>query len=375
MTIVDIFTDFDGTVTGRAGNETVFTPFYQSLLQNYQPLPNFVQDYKETPMKNAEELLRLFEEKFGPYNPSFNYAEQTDGDLLMSPAAVTFFHELLSCDSQVRINIITKNRVEYIAALFRYQGFSEEEIAKLTIMCSGAKYFDVSHLLRQARPSHIYVLDDSVTDFEAMKLAVLDSGVAATMHGYRLSPGQFDWEQYLSDIRLLLPQEEELDAKTSAQPEEKIEPREPFDPKHEPRSNFSAIKVGGYSGATGFVLGAVLGISLAATGVFAPFGFGVFGVLALAAVLGGGSAVLSAVIGFAVAKIMEEETIVDQESGNLSYGSMQQSLSSIVDNSDNPENIKRPKVGHFPDMLKPPRKTVHDSLNQPSVDGEQQYQL
>lgn len=50
MPKVIIFTDFDGTVTGKSGNETVFTEFYQSLLQGYKK--DVEQDYKNTPMKD-----------------------------------------------------------------------------------------------------------------------------------------------------------------------------------------------------------------------------------------------------------------------------------------------------------------------------------
>jgi len=58
----------------------------------------------------------------------------------------------------------------------------------------------------------------------------------------------------------------------------------------------------GIFGAIGLGIGAATGASLVATGVFAPFGAGVLGVVALAAVSGVGAGIFSGSLGFGIAK-------------------------------------------------------------------------
>lgn len=58
----------------------------------------------------------------------------------------------------------------------------------------------------------------------------------------------------------------------------------------------------GIFGAIGLGVGAAIGAALVATGVFAPFGAGVLGVVALAAVSGVGAGIVSGSLGFGIAK-------------------------------------------------------------------------
>lgn len=199
MNKIIIYTDFDGTVTRRPGGDLVFTNFYQSLLQGYKE--NVKQDYKRTSMKTPCEIQSLFEAKFGQYDKSFD-CSQVDVDLLMSPDAILFFHEILLNDD-VTVNIVTKNRSEYINAVFKYHGFSNEEIRKLTILDSGNKFRDVnSQLKRQNRETVncVYILDDSERDYQEMFRAVKTNHYDE-IRGYNKKPGEFEWIQYLRDIR------------------------------------------------------------------------------------------------------------------------------------------------------------------------------
>ncbi|KTD39066.1 Dot/Icm T4SS effector [Legionella moravica] len=203
MTKVVIYTDFDGTVTSRAGSKAVFTPFYQSLLVGYEE--GKTQDYKRTPMKSVDAIQELFVTKFGEYTEQFDF-NKPDADMLMAPSAVQFFHELLAND-QVSINIVTRNRSEYVNALFKYQGFSDSEINKLTFMESGFKFEDVDRDLkvrdlRGQRPSSLYILDDARSDFLAMRDAArLNSYTDEQTKAFNKEPGQFEWNLYLDDVK------------------------------------------------------------------------------------------------------------------------------------------------------------------------------
>jgi hypothetical protein len=104
--VVQIYTDFDGTITAAVGRKAVFSAFFQSLLVGYKE--GVEQDYKATPMKDPNEVQSLFEAKFGKYNEHFNHS-QDDVELLMTPKAVVFFHEVLK-SSNVKVSIVTKNR-------------------------------------------------------------------------------------------------------------------------------------------------------------------------------------------------------------------------------------------------------------------------
>lgn len=322
MPKVIIFTDFDGTVTGRSGNETVFTEFYQSLLQGYKK--DVEQDYKNTPMKDPIEAQALFEAKYGKYNENFDH-DQQDVDFLMSPEAVVFFHEVLKNDD-VTVNIVTKNRAEYIKAVFKYQGFSDEEIEKLTILESGYKFNDVNSQLNYPteRANRVYILDDSPTDYAEMLRAVKGRGYnEEEIRGYCKNPGEFEWSQYLEDVREMFPPKENspeevrlpyeqgdevsIGEETPALlQEDNLSRREEtatvLSNQPVPSSDFRTLKIMGAFAGIGFGFGFALGVTLVATGVFAPSGVGLLGALALGAISGTGAAALSSAIGFAVAK-------------------------------------------------------------------------
>ncbi|HAT1802690.1 TPA: hypothetical protein I8Z04_001349 [Legionella pneumophila] len=371
MPKVIIFTDFDGTVTGRSGNETVFTEFYQSLLQGYKK--DVEQDYKNTPMKDPIEAQALFEAKYGKYNENFDH-DQQDVDFLMSPEAVAFFHEVLKNDA-VTVNIVTKNRAEYIKAVFKYQGFSDEEIEKLTILESGYKFNDVNSQLNHPteRANRVYILDDSPTDYAEMLRAVKGRGYnEEEIRGYCKNPGEFEWSRYLEDVREMFPPKENspeevrlpyeqgdevsIGEETPALlQEDNLSRREEtatvLSNQPVPSSDFRTLKIMGAFAGIGFGFGFALGVTLVATGVFAPSGVGLLGALTLGAISGTGAAALSSAIGFAVAKgtditpepVSEERVpAVKQSSHEAMRGLGGSQLLST--NNIHP-------VGHFPSVL------------------------
>ncbi|HAZ7573633.1 haloacid dehalogenase-like hydrolase [Legionella sp. PATHC032] len=385
MPKVIIFTDFDGTVTGRSGNETVFTEFYQSLLQGYQK--DVEQDYKSTPMKDPIEVKALFEAKFGEYNENFDHSQQ-DVAFLMRPEAVAFFHEVLKNDDVI-VNIVTKNRVEYIKAVFKYQGFSDEEISKLTTLESGYKFNDVNSRLNHQteKANRVYILDDSPTDYAEMLRAVKGNGYnEEEIRGYSKDPGEFEWSQYLEDVReifppkvntlgeLSLPDErgDELSIGEEAPvlpQEDNLSPREETvtSVSNQPvsSSDYRTLKIIGAFAGVGFGFGFALGVTLVATGVFAPSGVGLLGALTLGAMSGTGVATLSGVIGFAVAK--GTESTPEPVSKEVIPGIKQSShevMSGLGGSQLLSANTLHP-VGHFPGVL---------SRRTPKQGKEEQYQ-
>ncbi|AMP88265.1 HAD family hydrolase [Legionella pneumophila] len=371
MPKVIIFTDFDGTVTGRSGNQTVFTEFYQSLLQGYKM--DVEQDYKSTPMKDPIEIQALFEAKFGKYNENFDHSQQ-DADFLMRPEAVAFFHEVLKNDD-VTVNIVTKNRVEYIQAVFKYQGFSDEEIRKLTILESGYKFNDVNSRLnhQSEKANRVYIFDDSPADYAQMLRAVKSNGYNEDeIREYCKNPGEFEWSEYLEDVRKVFPpevnpleevklpdeQEEELSIgkETPVLPQEdNVSLREETTPilSNQPvsSSDYRTLKIMGAFAGIGFGFGFALGVTLVATGVFAPSGVSLLGALTFGAISGTGTATLSSAIGFAVAKVTES---IADPARKESVSDVKQSSHETMrglGGSQIPSTNNLHPVDHFPSVL------------------------
>lgn len=202
MTKVLIYTDFDGTVTGRAGGNLVFTPFYKSLLTK----PGH---YKMTPMKEPQECQALFVKEFGEYKDAFS-VNKNDTDRLMSQDAVAFFHYALN-NKEIKVKILTRNRHEYIKAMFAYQGFTEDEIANIEIDDYNVKSEGVATDIWQyeKNKAHLYVMDDDQDDYESMKRQV-SSWDKDKIHGGNEAVGQFKWNQYLEEVKGYAPQDKEI---------------------------------------------------------------------------------------------------------------------------------------------------------------------
>lgn len=198
-----LFTDFDGTITGQAGNATVYTEFYQSLLKGY--VKGKKQDYKSTPMKSKEDVADLFVDKFGPYDPEKDYK---DTKFLMGSDEIRFFKAML-CNPYITVHVITKNRREYIEAVFRYQGFSRNEINRLHIVDRGSKDHAVEQGLSAPLKAGqlIYILDDDKDDHDLMAGAAKQKNTqgVAQIKTSNEKPGTFAWADYLKEIKKHLP--------------------------------------------------------------------------------------------------------------------------------------------------------------------------
>ncbi|WED43867.1 hypothetical protein [Legionella cardiaca] len=202
MPNIIIYTDFDGTITAKPGNELVFTPFYQSLLEGYEE-GKIQKNYKTTPLKSSSEIQDLFVKKFGEYDGESNYLRE-DAEYLMTPEAVSFFHKVLS-NPDIKVNIVTRNRSGYIKELFAYHKFTAEEISRLEIHDKTGKYDAVSSDSHPEGISHFYVFDDSSEDYGAMYYALTNRGYQQEqIYGRNEAPGQFKWGEYLNHILIKL---------------------------------------------------------------------------------------------------------------------------------------------------------------------------
>ncbi len=393
MTKILIFTDCDGTLTGREGSKTVFGDFYQSLLVGYTV--GVKQDYKWTNLKSPEEIQKIFEEKFGKYNSDFNYA-QKDADLLMSADAVAFLKHAVN-NPAITVKIITKNRQGYIQALLEYQGFSQKEINKITIEDNKLKNTAVLESLSAeeniaSKPTHIYILDDSPSDYGAMV------GAAETPeYGYRAEqikkynqePGQFQWAQYQQDIQALFPTPVEdhpitptptgtntSDTSTNKKIDQVADnDRSISSPEDAHKQTSSAeisqlislkqlnaertFKISTYSLAAGFFIGLLVSTVLIATGVLAPLGLSIIGVLALTIATASGLGLLSGTIAFGIAKSTELKEFI-QNDEQLSLNGSSQHLQGLGGPEDKTPSHDA-HVGHFPSII--------GSITQPSSEN------
>ncbi|ARB91514.1 hypothetical protein [Legionella longbeachae] len=302
MSIIIIYTNFDGTITEKTGENTVFTEFYQSLLKGYKK--GVRQDYKKTSMKEPSEIQSIFEAKFGKYNENFDY-KQRDTDFLMSSNAVNFFHGLLT-KCGITVNIVTNNRIEYIKAIFKYQGFSDKQINKLTIFDSGHKFADVDSQLahQKYKVNRIYILDDNEADYIEMLRAVKSNGYnEKEIRGYNKKPGQFEWIHYLKNIKKIVPLVRD-------EPASGVDDlRKNFLPTNKPNlsSNFYVLKMMTIWAGIGLTAGLGIGFNLVETGLLSSFSGNKLGALAVGALIAVGCGLLSSVIGFDIAKGVESK--------------------------------------------------------------------
>jgi hypothetical protein len=384
-----VFSDFDGTITGRAGKRLVFSSFYQSLLIGYKE-GEINWNYKDSPILPESQLLTQFTKKFGPYDTNFDYSKE-DSDILISKSAVKFFHQVLK-NSRVKITVITKNRIEYTNTLFKYQGFNEEEIQNLHIVDKYmySKGFEVGMQLADLpeKASWVYVLDDDEDDFTSMCEGVGNSGyIEKQIRKYNLNPGTFDWGTYLVDIEYLTSLQERSDdlqiessvsspSSVSGEKERVVRSISSYDSgssseiENDSSSNgsFSDLQVEhnlpsetGYKNnriiqfvsifaAVAFGFGFALGIASVASGVFAPFGLTLLGALGLGLATGSGLALISAIIGYDIAKSSEPD-IDDMQL--LKHSTVNGSHAiALVKFSPSNDNKKEPTdPGHYSSVL------------------------
>lgn len=270
MATVIIYSDFDGTMTRRGGEKTVYSDFYQSLLTGY--IKNKLQEYKSKPMLSAEDLQNALVNKFGAYDDTFEY-DKKDADLLITPDAIAFFHKVLQ-HKDIKVHIVTKNRREYVMALLKYQGFTDEELNKLSISDSGEKLNYVKQDLASQiiQADKIFIFDDSLPDLNKMKIGTQKNNYEPhKVSAHTQQPGHFNWKNYEEEIELIAPFPKPAQA-LDVQPTNNIQNDE----------TLYKVSLTAFIGA---LFGLLIGVALVVTGLFGPFGFTIVGAVMLASLL------------------------------------------------------------------------------------------
>ncbi|WP_058480405.1 HAD family hydrolase [Legionella waltersii] len=181
------FSDFDGTLTGLEGDSIIMKDDlgaarerkFVSTLFITKNAPN---KHFHEPMLESNELQAKFVAQFGIYDPNKLNFETGMGRLLMKPEAVAALHELLKHDN-AKFNIISANRKEYVLAMLRYQGFTPEEMSKITLYAREinkpyqSKDVSAKALLegyKDITNAEVFVLDDSPKDRDRIVSAVCE---------------------------------------------------------------------------------------------------------------------------------------------------------------------------------------------------------
>ncbi|WP_225316885.1 hypothetical protein [Legionella longbeachae] len=100
--------------------------------------------------------------------------------------------------------------------------------------------------------------------------------------------------------------------KKSSQHQQKYENKVPSNKANkELPSHHQQQKIIGLFAAAGLLLGAGIGAGLCATGVLAPFGVGILGIVAFAATTGAGLALMSGAFGFATTKFTSQSEVIN----------------------------------------------------------------
>ncbi len=199
--MIRLYLDFDGTLTGLDGQHTIgATQFYRSLLKD----PSKLQDYDKlsTEFHKEEVLVALMKHHFDSYNPSQNPIERK---MRMQNSAFAFVKTMLEKHPKVQINIISRNREEYIRAMFLYMGLKPEDLANIHIYGVN-KLLDVEHSKRatvsqleerykgQPKAKLGACFDDDETDSKGMADALTASSHFENVLYLNNPVGGFNWK-------------------------------------------------------------------------------------------------------------------------------------------------------------------------------------
>lgn len=185
--IIEILTDFDGTLTNKPGGSLVFTNFYKSLQMN--PDAHYT-----SRLLSQNEILAQFEKYFTEKELKTHQRDPRR----MSEAAVKFLKYVVNHD-QIGVCIISKNQLDYIKAHLTFEGFTEQEIDRLQIYEMSSKLLESAHYLNTKSPQEVYVYDDSLEDGEKMRQSAKEKCDKVTL--VHKEPGQFDWEAQLENLK------------------------------------------------------------------------------------------------------------------------------------------------------------------------------
>jgi hypothetical protein len=103
----------------------------------------------------------------------------------------------------ISVNIITKNRADYIKKILEFQNFSLEQLANIHIDDTGNKAQAVQRLIKN-KEAEVFICDDSFSDMALMEkaaIALVDS--PRQLHTFLNMPGQFPWNIITNQVNSL----------------------------------------------------------------------------------------------------------------------------------------------------------------------------
>lgn len=186
--ITRFYLDFDGTLTGREGSACVSSDFYQDLQLDPRA------DYSYACFRgNMVDLIKT------------GLALPENKTMRMSEGALSFLKTMLTQGAD--INIVSRNRKEYIKAVLLAEGMEAELIQKITICDANdllltGKYQAVVDLekSKKAPAGVVIICDDNSMDCKAMTKAVKDNNDAkTTVISHSEFAGTFDWQKIARD--------------------------------------------------------------------------------------------------------------------------------------------------------------------------------
>lgn len=182
---VRFYLDFDGTLTGLAGGETIHDVLYHKIHEKYDP--NRYADEKVSTFKPEADMVYLLKEEFekNPNHP-----------LKMSDEAVSFIKKRLSENED--IFIISYNRKEYVRAVLLAHGidFPVNKITAVNEIGRAGKMGVVSRLESNSKADIVVICDDKDDDVDKMASAVR----RAHPMPYKAAAGQFKWNNIQTDL-------------------------------------------------------------------------------------------------------------------------------------------------------------------------------
>lgn len=190
---VTLYLDFDGTLTDREGSQCVYSDLYRSLQTDKNV------SYSDCIFK--DNMVELLKEGF---------KQADNATMRMTKGGVDFLNHMLA--SGAHINIVSRNRKEYIQAVLLVEGVKAElvqeniKIYDVNDLTSG-KYGVVANLHTNSTAEVAVVADDNPKDCKAMENAIevenatKDSGPKTAVLSYVAKPGTFDWPKIEADTR------------------------------------------------------------------------------------------------------------------------------------------------------------------------------
>jgi len=165
--------DVDGTLTGRAGRECVTSELYKSLQKNPDD------SYHKAEFINHNKMVSKL---------IVGLKLKENMTMGLAPNAKNFLITMIK--KGAAIHLITKNRAEYVKALFEAEGLSENQIKhfKFSDVNSnkskyGAAEDAVQKHMENRSLKYVIVCDDNTEDFRSMEYATKEDAAEIEING------------------------------------------------------------------------------------------------------------------------------------------------------------------------------------------------